>query len=93
MRAEDNVKIVQEMYSAFLRRDVPGILVLLEDDIIWIVPGCSNCANTSRKGTASLRWSVTKDGTKRQVENLPLIRDGLDRREWKGSGVPGVHRH
>jgi ketosteroid isomerase-like protein len=39
MSAEDNVKIVQEMYRAFLRRDVPGILVHLDDDIIWTVPG------------------------------------------------------
>jgi len=35
MSAEANVKIVQEMYRAFLRRDVPGILVHLDDDIIW----------------------------------------------------------
>jgi ketosteroid isomerase-like protein len=41
MRAQDNVKIVQEMYSAFLRRDAPGILVHFDDDIIWIVPGSS----------------------------------------------------
>src|ERR1700747_1694641 len=27
------------MYSAFLRCDVPGILVHLDDDIIWIVAG------------------------------------------------------
>jgi hypothetical protein len=39
MSAEDNVKIVQEKYRAFLRRDVPGILVHLDDDIIWTVPG------------------------------------------------------
>jgi len=41
MSAEANVKIVQEMYRAFLRRDVPGILVYLDDDIIWTVPGSS----------------------------------------------------
>jgi ketosteroid isomerase-like protein len=54
MRAEDNVKIVQEMYSAFLRRDVPGILVHLDDDIIWIVPG------TSAVPMAGVRKSLTE---------------------------------
>jgi hypothetical protein len=39
MSAEDNVKIVQEIYIAFLRRDVPGILVHLDDHIIWNIPG------------------------------------------------------
>ena len=51
MSPEDNVKIVQQMYSAFLRRDVPGILVHLDDDIIWIAPGRSAVPMASvRKG-------------------------------------------
>ena len=39
MSAEDNVRIVQRMYHAFLQRDVPGILAHLHDDVTWTVPG------------------------------------------------------
>ena len=41
MSAEDNVRIVQRMYDAFLQRDVPGILAHLHDDVTWTVPGSS----------------------------------------------------
>ena len=39
MSAEDNVRIVQRMYRAFLQRDVPGTLAHLHDDVTWTVPG------------------------------------------------------
>jgi ketosteroid isomerase-like protein len=55
MSPEDNVKIVQQMYRAFLRRDVPGILVHLDDDIIWIVPGSSAVPMDVRKGLTEVR--------------------------------------
>ena len=56
MSPEDNVKIVQEMYSAFLRRDVPGILVHLDDGVVWIVPGSSAVPMAGvRKGLTEVR--------------------------------------
>jgi hypothetical protein len=44
------------MYSAFLRCDVPGILVHLDDDIIWIVAGSSAVPMAGvRKGLTEVR--------------------------------------
>jgi ketosteroid isomerase-like protein len=56
MSTEDNVKIVQDTYRAFLRRDVAGILVHLDNEIIWTVPGSSAVPMAGvRKGLTEVR--------------------------------------
>ncbi len=39
MGAQDNAKIVREMYAAFGRGDTAAILARLTDDVDWNVPG------------------------------------------------------
>jgi hypothetical protein len=38
MSAEDNVKVIQAIYEAFGRGDVPGLLGHLSADIEWVAP-------------------------------------------------------
>src|SRR6478672_2061561 len=35
MAEQENVKIVQDMYAAFGRGDIPGVLNHLTDDVVW----------------------------------------------------------
>jgi len=41
MSEQDNERVVQEMYAAFGRGDVPGVLDTLADDIEWRIAGPS----------------------------------------------------
>jgi ketosteroid isomerase-like protein len=38
MSAEDNVKVVQAIYEAFGRGDVPGVLSHVAGDVEWVAP-------------------------------------------------------
>ncbi len=35
---EQNIKIVQQLYSAFEKRDIPAILSMLSPDVEWVEP-------------------------------------------------------
>ena len=39
MADEQNVKIVQDVYAAFLRGDIEAVLSAVSDDITFFVPG------------------------------------------------------
>jgi ketosteroid isomerase-like protein len=39
MSAEDNKRVVQAIFEAFGRGDVPGVLSHLSDDVAWKAPG------------------------------------------------------
>lgn len=39
MSEQENTKIVQEVYAAFLRGDIQGVLELMTDDVEWVIPG------------------------------------------------------
>jgi uncharacterized protein len=39
MTEQENVQLVQELYRAFGRGDVPAILEQLTDDVVWYDPG------------------------------------------------------
>jgi len=39
MSEQQNVKLVQQAYSAFQRADVAGVLSTLSQDIDWLIPG------------------------------------------------------
>lgn len=39
---ENNIQIVQESYSRFTSGDIPGLLNLLADDILWETPEIEN---------------------------------------------------
>ena len=41
MSAQENERVVQEMYAAFTRGDIPGVLDKLADDIEWRIAGPS----------------------------------------------------
>lgn len=46
---QDNVKIVQEMYAAFDRRDIATLLGHLSDDVEWMTPGSNAIPYAGRK--------------------------------------------
>jgi ketosteroid isomerase-like protein len=39
MNQEDNVRVVQGLFAAFGRGDVPAVLQMLTEDVEWSVPG------------------------------------------------------
>jgi len=39
MDEQQDVKVVQEAYAAFKRRDIQGVLSKITDDVAWFVPG------------------------------------------------------
>jgi ketosteroid isomerase-like protein len=39
MTEQENVQLIQELYAAFGRGDVPAILDQLTDDVVWYDPG------------------------------------------------------
>ena len=39
MGTQDNVQVVKQGYAAFGRRDIPGLVALLAEDVEWHIPG------------------------------------------------------
>jgi uncharacterized protein len=39
MANQDNTQLVQEGYATFGRGDIPGLLNMLADDVVWVTPG------------------------------------------------------
>jgi uncharacterized protein len=39
MSEQDNVRVIQDAYKAFVERDIAGVLSALTDDVYWDVPG------------------------------------------------------
>ena len=48
MTEKENVQLVQELYAAFGRADVPAILDQLTDDVAWYDPGPPNVPHAGR---------------------------------------------
>lgn len=56
MAAKDNVQVVKSGYAAFDRRDIPGLVALLSEDVEWHTPG----AGSPIAGTYRGRHGVTE---------------------------------
>jgi ketosteroid isomerase-like protein len=41
MNEQQNLEIIRAVYAAFSRGDVPGLLIVLADDVDWFTPGPS----------------------------------------------------
>jgi uncharacterized protein len=39
MSAERNKEIAAELFARFTRSDIPGVLSLMTDDVVWRIPG------------------------------------------------------
>jgi ketosteroid isomerase-like protein len=39
MSAQENKRVVQSVFEAFGRGDIPGVLSVLADDVLWTMPG------------------------------------------------------
>ncbi|MCA1613272.1 MAG: nuclear transport factor 2 family protein [Acidobacteria bacterium] len=39
MSGRSNVEVVQNLFAAFGRADIPGVLALLAGDVAWVFPG------------------------------------------------------
>jgi ketosteroid isomerase-like protein len=61
MAAEQNVKLVQDIYAAFLRGDIEAVLSAISDDIVFFVPGPSQMPTAGTwRGLAGMREFFTK---------------------------------
>jgi uncharacterized protein len=50
MTEQENLQLVQELYGAFGRGDVPAILGKLTDDVVWYDPGPPEVPHAGRYG-------------------------------------------
>ena len=56
MNEKENTKIVQDMYAAYTRGDVPGILSHMDNSITFTVPGTqANPLAGTRRGLAAMK--------------------------------------
>jgi uncharacterized protein len=39
MSEQENTKVIQEAYAAFMKGDIQGVLALVTDDVEWVIPG------------------------------------------------------
>jgi len=55
----ENVRLVQELYAAFARRDIPAILAFLSPDVVWGEPAnpLNPAAGTRRGHAGFLEWA------------------------------------
>jgi ketosteroid isomerase-like protein len=52
---QQNVDLVKQAYAAFGRGDLPGLLALLGDDIVWTTPGPADVPTAGeRRGKAAV---------------------------------------
>jgi ketosteroid isomerase-like protein len=59
MSEQQNLEVVQEVYSAFGRGDLPGLLAMLEDEVDWRLPGPAPYAG-HRRGHSEVQDFFTK---------------------------------
>ena len=69
----DNVRIVQQLYAAFARRDISAMLALLDPDVEWAEPANPfNPAGGTRRGHAGfLEWARTGNEAEEVLELVP----------------------
>jgi ketosteroid isomerase-like protein len=61
MSAEQNLRIVQEAYSAFLRGDIEAVLSTISDDIVFTIPGPPQMPTAGTwRGLAGMRQFFAK---------------------------------
>jgi uncharacterized protein len=80
MSAQQNIKIAQDGYAAFLRGDIPGVLALLDENIEWVTPA-----------TEGLPESGTRHGHAAVLEFFHALGEGwhfdvFEPREYIASG-------
>ena len=49
MGNEQNLAVVNQIYAAFGRGDLPGMLALLDSDVSWVTPGPSDLPTGGRR--------------------------------------------
>ena len=64
MTDQDNLQLVQELYAAFGRGDVPAILEQLTDDVVWYDPCPPEVPHAGRYGGRDGKvagWHIYED--------------------------------
>ena len=72
MSEQDNIRIVKETYAAFKRRDIPGVLNSVSDDVDWFVPGPTEILPVSgrRRGRDQVAKFFTTLDTSEEIQQF-----------------------
>jgi ketosteroid isomerase-like protein len=79
MSVQENVQVVKDGYAAFSRRDIPGLLALLAEDVEWHIPGVGlPLAGTYRgpNGVASFFQKLALDVEILEFEPREFVAEG-----------------
>ena len=49
MDTQENTQIVQQAYARFKSGDIPSVLSLMTDDVVWVVPEVENMPFTGKR--------------------------------------------
>ncbi len=79
MGMQENVQVVKNAYAAFGRGDIPGLLSLLAEDVVWDIPGEGlPLAGTyrGRDGVANFFQKLTQEAEVLDFQPREFVADG-----------------
>jgi ketosteroid isomerase-like protein len=79
MSTAENLQLVRDGYAAFGRGDLPGLLSLLAEDVVWVIPGDGlPMAGTfrGRDGVASFFQKLQQEADILEFQTREFLADG-----------------
>jgi len=79
MGVQENVQVVKNGFAAFGRRDIPGLLALMSEDVEWISPGTGmplSGTRHGRDGVASFFQDLARELDISDFQPREFIADG-----------------
>jgi uncharacterized protein len=78
MGVQENIQAVKDGYQAFSRRDIPGLLELLTEDVEWYHPGAYSLSGTyhGRTGVAHFLQKIAQDFEILDLQTREFLADG-----------------
>ena len=79
MSASENLQIVKNGYSAFGRGDIPELLSMLAEDIVWVIPGEGlpmSGTYRGRDGVASFFQKLTQEADILEFQPREFVSEG-----------------
>ena len=79
MGTQENVQIIKDAYAAFGRGDIPGLLALLTEDVVWDSPGEGlplSGTYRGRDGVANFFQKLTQEAEVLDFQPREFVADG-----------------